>query len=157
MPKSGSFVSRDGEDLAGELVRLFQQLGYAVVVRSPDSAEVMAASAGAESLMLAADPGLVRIAASRLGGVPVRVEILRNGESDAAPLTPRQRAVARLLAAGKRNLEIADELGISPHTVRRHLESIFRRLNVPNRTAAVAELRKGLIVPITEVDHDDES
>lgn len=157
MSQSGPFVSNNSVVVAEDLAALFQRLGYSVVVRNPDTAEVLAASDGAESQMLAAEPGAIRIAASRLGGVSVRVEILRHPEEDPPQLTPRQRAVARLLAAGKRNLEIAEQLRISPHTVRRHLESIFRRLNVPNRTAAVAELRKGLIVPMQETDDDDES
>lgn len=70
---------------------------------------------------------------------------MRKAADGPVVLTPRQRAVARLLAAGKRNGDIASELNISTHTVRRHLESIFRRLQVQNRTAAASELRKGHI------------
>lgn len=157
MSESGPIVSAHYSQVAAELVSLFERLGYAVLVRDPETAEVLAASPEAESLMLAAEPGAVRVAASRLNGLAVRVEILREAEAEPPRLTRRQRDVAQLLAAGKRNREIAETLRISEHTVRRHLESIFRRLNVPNRTAAVAELRKGLHFPLQETDDDDDA
>jgi DNA-binding CsgD family transcriptional regulator len=52
-------------------------------------------------------------------------------------LTPRQWQLLDLLAAGHTNAQIARRLGVSEGTVRTHLENIYRRLNVTNRTAAV--------------------
>ncbi len=52
-------------------------------------------------------------------------------------LTPRQRDLLHLLAAGHTNTQIARRLGISEGTVRTHLKNIYGRLNVTNRTAAV--------------------
>ena len=52
-------------------------------------------------------------------------------------LTPRQRDLLRLVAAGHTNTQIARRLGITEGTVRTHLENIYTRLNVSNRTAAV--------------------
>ena len=52
-------------------------------------------------------------------------------------LTPRQRDLLRLLAAGHTNAQIAGRLGISEGTVRTHLENIYGRLHVSSRTAAV--------------------
>jgi DNA-binding NarL/FixJ family response regulator len=43
----------------------------------------------------------------------------------------------KLLAAGHTNARIARQLGIAEGTVRTHLEAIYRRLGVTNRTAAV--------------------
>jgi DNA-binding NarL/FixJ family response regulator len=43
-----------------------------------------------------------------------------------------------LVAAGKSNRAIAEELVISDHTVRRHLQNIFRKLGVSSRAAATA-------------------
>ena len=57
---------------------------------------------------------------------------------NAAPqLTPRQRELLRLVAAGHTNAQVARQLGVSEGTVRIHLENIYARLQVPSRTAAV--------------------
>jgi DNA-binding CsgD family transcriptional regulator len=53
-------------------------------------------------------------------------------------LTPRELEVMSLVAAGKANKLIARELWLSPHTVRSHLEHVFEKLEVTNRSAAVA-------------------
>ena len=53
-------------------------------------------------------------------------------------LTKRELEVLRLVAAGHTNNQIASELGISCHTVRRHLQNVFARLGVPSRAAAAA-------------------
>ena len=53
-------------------------------------------------------------------------------------LTAREVEVLVLVAAGKTNQEIAAELVVSPHTVRRHLQNIFTKLGVSSRAAAVS-------------------
>jgi DNA-binding NarL/FixJ family response regulator len=53
-------------------------------------------------------------------------------------LTLREVEVLRLVAAGKSNQEIATDLVLSGHTVRRHLQNIFAKLAVSSRTAAAA-------------------
>ena len=65
----------------------------------------------------------------------------------AAPeLTGRQTEVLRLLATGKSNKEISQELCISDSTVKSHLKGIFSKLNVLSRTEAVTIAgRRGLI------------
>lgn len=63
-----------------------------------------------------------------------------------ASLTSRQLEVLRLVAEGKNNHEIADELVLSDKTVKRHLDNIFDKLGVSSRTAASAlGLRAGII------------
>lgn len=53
-------------------------------------------------------------------------------------LTRRQWELLQLVASGRSNAEIAQDLVVSKETVRKHLENIFRRLRVTNRTAAIA-------------------
>ena len=73
---------------------------------------------------------------------PHLVEVLRRSSAPAgrAPLTPRQRELMQLVAAGRSNAQIATLLFLSPHTVRKHLENVFQRLEVSSRTEAVARV-----------------
>jgi LuxR family maltose regulon positive regulatory protein len=52
------------------------------------------------------------------------------------PLSQQERRVLRLLAAGRSNPEIAQELIVSVNTVKTQVQSIFRKLNVSSRKAA---------------------
>jgi DNA-binding CsgD family transcriptional regulator len=55
-------------------------------------------------------------------------------------LTPRERQILGRVAEGRTNAEIAWHLGISPETVRKHLENAYDKLGVHTRTGAVAVL-----------------
>lgn len=62
------------------------------------------------------------------------------------PLTDRESEVLGLLSKGLANKQIAMELGISEHTVKFHVSSIYQKLGVTNRTEAVrAGLRGGWV------------
>jgi LuxR family transcriptional regulator, maltose regulon positive regulatory protein len=62
------------------------------------------------------------------------------------PLTDRELEVLRLLAAGRRNRDIARDLVVTQETVKKHLSHIFAKLGAANRTQAVAHARRlGLI------------
>jgi PAS domain S-box-containing protein len=63
-------------------------------------------------------------------------------------LTPRQREVLILIAAGLSTAEIATQLTISPETVRNHLRSLFSELHVHTRLEAIAVAQRlGLLAP----------
>lgn len=53
-------------------------------------------------------------------------------------LTPTEWRILRLLGKGLSNAEIARELKVSLNTLRTHLKNIYRKLDLPNRSAAVA-------------------
>lgn len=60
------------------------------------------------------------------------------------PITEREREVLDLLTQGMSNRLIARNLGIAEHTVKNHVQALFRKLNVTNRTeAALVVLRRG--------------
>jgi DNA-binding CsgD family transcriptional regulator len=50
-------------------------------------------------------------------------------------LTETERAIVRLVAAGARNEEVADRLGISVRTVETHLSRIYQKLDLRGRVA----------------------
>ena len=58
------------------------------------------------------------------------------------PITGRELEVLRLLAAGASNRQIAEELVLVTGTVKAHLLNIYRKLDVHNRTQAVARARE---------------
>ena len=63
----------------------------------------------------------------------------------AAPLSQRETEVITLLSSGRENSEIAAVLGVSVHTVERHVANIFVKIGIRNRTEATAWAhRRGL-------------
>ncbi len=64
----------------------------------------------------------------------------------AVPLSPRETEVLRFMAEGFTNTQISEKLTISAHTVKTHVNSVFNKLGVSDRTlAAVTAVRHNLI------------
>lgn len=62
------------------------------------------------------------------------------------PLSKRESEILQSVAYGATTKEVARDLGISPHTVKTHLERIFEKLGANDRAQAVAiALRKGIV------------
>ncbi len=108
--------------------------------------------AGAMGFVPKHETARVMLSALRLvleGGIYVPPMLMRKDQNFAtsgAPLTPRQREVLERLIEGRSNKEIGHEMGLSESTVKAHLATIFRCLNVDSRTeAARVAAQRGLL------------
>jgi len=67
-------------------------------------------------------------------------------EPRTTPLSKREREILQKVADGATTRQVATDLGISPHTVKTHLERIFEKLGANDRAQAVAiAIRSGLV------------
>lgn len=82
-------------------------------------------------------PATALVAGSRSAAVPGLVE----------PLSSREVGVLQLLAAGRQNQEIADELVVALSTVKKHVTHILAKLGAANRTQATARARELGLLP----------
>lgn len=121
----------------------FLAAGAVGYVRESDDAEymlnVIRVVANGEAL---AHPELIRPLYATLADMSDRLRALAGGRgASIANLTPRQREVCELLAAGRSNDEIAAQLAISTGTVKNHIHQILQTLQARDRQV-VAELFK---------------
>ncbi len=104
-----------------------------------------AKAAGAAGFVSKDWPASDIAAAVRMVGLGMSV--FRPNESPPGPaLTDREREVLDLIARGSTNREIAGDLFLSPHTIKEHTSSLYRKLNARNRAEAVQKAQRlGLI------------
>jgi DNA-binding CsgD family transcriptional regulator len=70
----------------------------------------------------------------------------RSGAAGTPRVAPRELEVLRLVARGRSTHEIADDLGISPHTVRNHVRHVRRKLGARTKLEAVlTAMRLGIL------------
>jgi DNA-binding CsgD family transcriptional regulator len=91
-----------------------------------------------ETLNPALIQSTIASALARQFGAPETSTRVQSAHPDVDSLSPRQREVLLLIAAGKTNLEIAEELSCSLNTVKRHVTAVLQKLRLPNRTRAAA-------------------
>ena len=90
----------------------------------------------------------VRMVANDAKYIPDTVRALYRERQMMPDLTAREQETLEMMAAGRRNGEIAKKFGISVDGVKMHVKHILEKFNVADRTAAVAEaLRRGFIRP----------
>jgi DNA-binding NarL/FixJ family response regulator len=65
--------------------------------------------------------------------------VLVNGLLNQSPLTSRERDVLNLLAKGYQKRQIAETLFLSPETVKKHLQNIYKKLNAHNKVQALTK------------------
>ncbi|HYV96475.1 MAG TPA: response regulator transcription factor [Gemmatimonadaceae bacterium] len=128
-------IVAESEELRRELVEALGDASTFEVVSSTQSAEAIDESA---DVVVTARP-------SRLSEHTSRDTVEMSGQP-ALP-TQREREILSLLADGLGNKQIAARLGISPNTVKTHLEVLFDKLAVTSRAEAVAMgVRRGLLL-----------
>lgn len=114
----------------------------AILPRDVTSEEIVAAIQATVTGLVVLHPHVLH---SMLSPIPPAEE----SEPDPSDqtLTPREIEVLRMVAEGLGNKEIASRLGISDHTVKFHISSIFAKLGASSRTEAVTVgIRQGLIM-----------
>ncbi len=121
----------------------------------PGAAVAVGAVGGAFAGWLPADAGAAQIDAALRAvavGLTVHATPPQTRNFDALPedppvlLTPREIEVLGALGNGLTTKEVARLLGISPHTVKFHIESLFRKLGAASRAEAVAKGMRQQIV-----------
>ena len=147
----------DGVEATEALLETWPDTAVVMLTVFEDEARIAdALAAGAAGYLLKDEPADVVVAAllsAASGGAPVSdavattlVRRVRSQETDrrtaarrleALALTPREHEVLSLLAAGATDEAIADRLYLSPHTVQSHTKSLYRKLDVHSRAAAV--------------------
>jgi ATP/maltotriose-dependent transcriptional regulator MalT len=128
-----------------EAARARLELGHSLLSmarRRAAAATLRSAREGFEHLGAARHAGAARLLLQEIE--PQR----RSGgfESGKFRLTPRELEVLGLIAQGRSDREAAAELGLSEHTVHRHVTNILTKTGLPSRSAAVARAaRQGLL------------
>jgi DNA-binding NarL/FixJ family response regulator len=146
-----------GIECVAILKRAHPQIEFVMLTTYDDTDLIFdALRAGASGYLLkraAPEELLGAIDEVRRGGSPMSMEIARRvvshfhqirqpaGEADT--LTKREREILELLAKGLPYKQIADQLGLSPHTVHNRLRGIYRKLHVQSGTEAVAKFLRG--------------
>lgn len=130
--------------------------GFPVVLLSNDAALPLLRNGARAVLPHGASSREIGVAldAAAAGLMVLHPDAMEAGMSDHAPpavghgpLTNREVEVLRMLSEGLANKEIAYRLGISEHTVKFHVASVFQKLNASTRTEAVTlGIRQGLIM-----------
>ncbi|GAA1231972.1 DNA-binding NarL/FixJ family response regulator [Microbacterium phyllosphaerae] len=150
----GSQSQATGVD-ATRRIRALEAPPYVLVLTNYDSdADILGAvEAGASGYLLKDAPpheltAAVRAAAageSALAPV-IASRLLDRMRAPRVSLSSREIEVLELVAAGRSNSEVAEELFVSETTVKSHLAHIFSKLDVSSRTAAVSAARqKGIL------------
>jgi DNA-binding NarL/FixJ family response regulator len=146
---------QSGIDCTAQIKKILPAVQIIMVTVYEDTDRISAAlRAGACGYLLKRSTPAEIVAAireARMGGVPMPREIARKViasfqqpqtvATGLGELRPSEIKILELLAIGLANKEIADRLGLSPGTVRWHLENIYGKLHVHSRTEAVLKFR----------------
>ncbi len=154
-------IAGDDGDPFTEIARMMAVHPGCAVLAITEAASVMelreAIVAGVQSLLLADTPldelrdAIIATAeGTRVLAPEVALQLAGSWatepENSDAQLTARELQVLQLLAEGMTNSQVAEELSLSPRTVKTHVQNLLVKLDSPDRTGAVAQgFRRDLI------------
>jgi DNA-binding NarL/FixJ family response regulator len=150
---------RSGLEVLGDVIQLAPECRVVILTVFEDEKKISAAiSAGASGYLLkTARPEQIvdAIHEAARGGSPMSpliaasvVKMLAKLTKPSPPvaLSPRELEMLSLIVEGLTAKEMADQLGVSIHTIDTHTRHLFKKLNVRSRAAAVARaLREGMV------------
>jgi DNA-binding NarL/FixJ family response regulator len=129
-------------DDPGAALQLMDQPVWGVLSLDASPEELSAAVRALGEGLWAGSPALLQNLLERQP-----IAMFDEGDPIVDPLTAREREVLQLAAEGLANKQIALSLGISEHTVKFHLSSLYTKLGVTSRTEAIrAGARRGWVV-----------
>jgi DNA-binding NarL/FixJ family response regulator len=140
------FVGEEsGADICEKLRREAPDTSVLLISGAGRISPTAAKAAGAAGFISKDWPAADIAGAVRMVGLGMTV--FRPHEAPAGPaLSEREREVLDLVASGATNREIASTLFLSPHTVKEHTSSLYRKLGARNRAEAVQKAQRiGLI------------
>ncbi len=122
---------------------LIEPQGFSVAEWPPGPGAVLDPTTSAQMLGAALD-------AARAGLLVLSPALAQAGSrsSEAPSLSPREREVLTAAAAGLSTKAIARELGVSPNTVKFHLQAVYAKLGAATRTEAVVSALRGGVLSI---------
>jgi len=128
-------------DLAGAEAALAQGRAAAGLAGTAWAAAVVGVAEAVLALARGGSDSAAARASSAASRRPARDAT--GGGGAPAGLTAREDEIARLVAAGRTNREIAEQLVLSPRTVEAHLRSVYGKLGVRTRVELARDLRTG--------------
>ena len=140
------FVGQEsGAEICAQLLALDPRINVLLISGAGRISPNAARAAGASGFISKDWPAADIAGAVRMVGLGMTV--FRPDEAPTGPpLTDREREVLDLVAGGATNREIAERLFLSPHTIKEHTSSLYRKLGVRNRAEAVQKAQRlGLI------------
>lgn len=135
------FLGRSsGAELCGEIHEVSPDTDVLLVSGAGSISAAVARAAGASGFVSKDLSAKDVINAVRM--VSIGIEVFGSDRPKAGDLSAREGEVLELIADGSTNAEIAARLFLSPHTVKDHTSSIYRKLGVRNRAEAVQRAQR---------------
>jgi two-component system response regulator DesR len=136
------FVGQESGAEISERLRALSPMTNVLLISGAGRISPNAARAAGAAGFVSKDWPAAEIAAA-VRRVGVGMTVFRAHEApQGPPLSDREREVLQEVASGATNREIAERLFLSPHTVKEHTSSLYRKLGVRNRAEAVQKAQR---------------